>query len=502
MFRLPPKIETVSVFLRIMTSKESLQEIIEKLIESAFSEAQISRVEKLPQSGGERQYFRVFLQSGETYIATFNEDVRENKTFLYFNDHFSTKGISLPKIYAVDDNNKWYLQQDLGQDSLFSILEREGHSDRVFDLYKKSLQALATLQIHGDDGLDYSYCLQSRSFGKDAMMNDLLYFRFYFLDTMGIPYSKEVLWDEMTRLCEQLDKPENLHFMYRDFQSRNIMVQDDQVFFIDHQGGMKGSLMYDVASLLWQAKAQLSAEWKEQLLQHYFKSIQSQLPSNTSFDVLREQYEGMVLIRLLQVLGAYGFRGKLERKTHFLSSIPGGLKNIREFLAHAHLLTAYPLLKSLLEEISTEETIQSFIPPHAHADSPLTVRISSFSFLQNGYPACAGKQGGGFVFDCRGILNPGRIDVYKTQSGLDQPVRLFLEQETKMPNFLNAVYEAVDIAVEDYLSRGFDALEIHFGCTGGQHRSVFAAESLNKYLQKKYGVRTVVQHLNQTNWVR
>lgn len=479
-----------------------MQKNVQALIESAFTNSEISRIEKLPQSGGDRQYFRVFLQSSETYIATYNEDLRENKTFLYFNDHFSSKSIPVPKVYAVDDNNKWYLQQDLGQDSLFSILEREGHSDRVFDLYKKSLQSLAKLQIRGDEALDYSYCLQSRSFGKSAMMNDLLYFRFYFLDTMGISYSKETLWEEMDRLCQQLDKSENLHFMYRDFQSRNIMVHDDQVYFIDHQGGMKGPLMYDVASLLWQAKAQLSGEWKEQLLECYFQTLHALLPSQTSFDVLREQYEGMVLIRLLQVLGAYGFRGKLERKTHFLNSIPGGLKNVRDYLAHSNLLNPYPLLKSLLEQISTEETIQSFITPKAHADSPLTVRISSFSFLKNGYPACAGKQGGGFVFDCRGILNPGRIDVYKTQSGLDQPVRLFLEQETKMSDFLKAVYEAVDIAVEDYLSRGFDALEIHFGCTGGQHRSVFAAESLNKHLKEKYGVRTDLQHLNQTNWVR
>jgi aminoglycoside/choline kinase family phosphotransferase len=479
-----------------------LQKNMQALIDTAFHGSTIDRIEKMPQSGGDRQYFRVFLQSGETYIATYNEDVRENKTFLYFNDHFASKEIPVPKVYAIDDSYKWYLQQDLGKDSLFSILEKEGHSERIFNLFKKSLQALATLQIRGGEGLDYSYCLQSHSFSKAAMMNDLLYFRFYFLDTMGLSYSKESLWDEMTRLCEQLDKPDNLHFMYRDFQSRNIMVHDDQVYFIDHQGGMKGPLMYDVASLLWQAKAQLSTEWKASLFEHYFQSLQSLLPTNTSFNDLREQYEGMVLIRLLQVLGAYGFRGKVERKTHFLSSIPGGLKNIRQYLAHSILLVSYPLLKSLLGQISTDEVIEKFISPKAHADSPLTVRISSFSFLQNGYPACAGKQGGGFVFDCRGILNPGRIDVYKKQSGLDQPVRLFLEQETKMHNFLNAVYEAVDIAVEDYLSRGFDALEIHFGCTGGQHRSVFAAESLNKHLKEKYGVRTTIQHLNQNNWVR
>ncbi len=475
---------------------------MQALIESAFSGMQISRVEKLPQSGGARQYYRVFLQNNETYIATYNEDVHENKTFLYFNDHFASKGISVPKVYAVDESGRWYLQQDLGQDSLFSILETDGHSERVFDLFKKCLEALAPLQIRGGEGLDYSHCLQSQSFGKAAMMNDLLYFRFYFLDTMGLSYSKEKLWEEMSRLCEQLDKPDNRHFMYRDFQSRNIMVHENQVYFIDHQGGMKGPLMYDVASLLWQAKAQLSAEWKEQLLEHYFQILKTLLPADTSFNGLREQYEGMVLIRLLQVMGAYGFRGKLERKAHFLSSIPSGLKNIRQFLTHSELLANYPLLKSLLEQISTDETIESFIPPKAHTDSPLTVRISSFSFLQNGYPVCAGKQGGGFVFDCRGILNPGRIDVYKNQSGLDQPVRLFLEQETKMPDFLKAAFEAVDIAVEDYLSRGFDALEIHFGCTGGQHRSVFAAESLNKHLKEKYGVRTVIQHLNQTNWVR
>jgi aminoglycoside/choline kinase family phosphotransferase len=485
-----------------MHANDFLFTMIQSLVESSSLQTDVERVEKLPQSGGDRQYFRVYLKDGKTCIATFSEDLRESNTFLYFNRHFKSKGIPVPEVITVHDSGKCYLQQDLGGQSLLDVLEKEGYTESVYKLYEKSLYALAQLQIKGDEGLDYEQCLQSKSFGKQAMLNDLLYFRFYFLDTLGISYNKENLWNEMERLAEQLASAQNQYFMYRDFQSRNIMIQNDAVFFIDHQGGMKGPLMYDVASLLWQAKAQLPSEWKNNLWQAYVKHLNELMTNPISSTHLREQYEGMVWLRLLQVMGAYGFRGRVERKTHFLNSIPAGLKNIRQFLTETNFLTSFPLLKSLMEEISADKYIQTFSTPQATAETPLTVRISSFSFLKNGYPACAGKQGGGFVFDCRGILNPGRIEQYKTQSGLDQAVKIFLDRETRMPEFLKSVYETVDIAVEDYLARGFDALEIHFGCTGGQHRSVFAAESLNKHLQQKYNVRTVLQHLNQSNWLR
>jgi hypothetical protein len=209
-----------------------------------------------------------------------------------------------------------------------------------------------------------------------------------------------------------------------------------------------------------------------------------------------------VLIRLLQVLGAYGFRGLFERKAHFLSSIPLALKNLQWFLQHKKIGIDCPVFEQLLSQVVDEATIQQFQTTKATAATPLLVTINSFSYLQNGYPASQSNNGGGFVFDCRGILNPGRVEEYKKQSGLDKPVKDFLEQQTKMPDFLNSVYDIVDISVEDYIKRGFESLEINFGCTGGQHRSVYAAEALNRHLSNKFSVRTRLAHMNKEKWVK
>ena len=290
--------------------------------------------------------------------------------------------------------------------------------------------------------------------------------------------------------------------MYRDFQSRNIMVKDDAVHFIDFQGGMKGAIQYDVASLLWQAKANLSEQWKKDLMEYYIEEVNQLLDKPVDKKTFINQYQGFVLIRLLQVLGAYGFRGLFERKAHFLTSIPLALKNLKDFLKHHTLQPSLPFLESILAIVVKDETIQKFENTKASESTPLLIRINSFSYLKNGYPKDVTKNGGGFVFDCRGILNPGRIDEYKIQSGLDKPVKDYLEQHTKMPQFLNSIYDIVDIAVEDYLKRGFENLDINFGCTGGQHRSVFAAEAVNRHLKNKFNVKTTIQHLNKENWVQ
>jgi len=290
--------------------------------------------------------------------------------------------------------------------------------------------------------------------------------------------------------------------MFRDFQSRNIMIKENDVFFIDYQGGMKGALQYDVASLLWQAKANLLDEWKDNLLEHYMSCVNGLMKEELNTSVFVNQYNGYVLVRLLQVLGAYGFRGLFERKAHFLTSIPLALRNLQSFLENKKTGIGFPLFESLLKQIVSEETIKSFETQKATEQTPLTVKIHSFSYIQNGYPKDNTKNGGGFVFDCRGILNPGRIESYKKQSGQDKPVKDYLEQHTKMPQFLNSIYDIVDIAVTNYIQRDFESLEINFGCTGGQHRSVYAAESLNRHLKNKFGVKTEILHLNKENWVK
>jgi len=469
---------------------------------SQYSNTSVSRVEKIPQSGSDRYYFRIYSNTDKAYIATYSNNIKENKTFIYFTNQFIQVGAPVPEIFAVNSDNTIYIQEDFGDFTLLNAVEANGQNEMVLILFKKSLKALASLQIKSDKVIDYSQCITSKEFGQQAIMSDLLYFKYYFLDTLKIPYDKELLLNDFEALSLYLSKVENKYFLYRDFQSRNIMVTNNDIHFIDYQGGMKGALQYDVASLLWQAKANLSDEWKDMLLEYYMDCVEDELAKKLDRNLFVGQYNGYVLIRLLQVLGAYGFRGLFERKAHFLTSIPLALKNLKWFLNNKKIGLALPSFELLLKQVVSEEIIQSFENTKATENTPLVIKINSFSYLKNGYPKDESKNGGGYVFDCRGILNPGRIEEYKIQTGQDKPVKDFLEQQTKMPAFLNSIYDIIDITVEDYLKRGFENLEINFGCTGGQHRSVYAAEALNRHLKNKFGVTTILQHINSENWVK
>lgn len=279
-----------------------------------------------------------------------------------------------------------------------------------------------------------------------------------------------------------------------------MITPDDIVHFIDYQGGMKGAPQYDVASLLWQAKANLPDDWKQHLLEDYISAFEEIVNESVDREVFRSQYNGYVLIRLLQVLGAYGFRGLFERKAHFLTSIPLALQNLKWFINNQSIGIAVPEFKKVLELCISDEVIAEFTPVQATDETPLVVTVNSFSFIKTGYPKDETKNGGGFVFDMRSLLNPGRFEEYKHLSGLDKPVKDFLEQKTKMPDFLNGVYNIIDIAVEDYIKRGFESLVINFGCTGGQHRSVYAAEAIARHLRNKFKVKIELAHQNRENW--
>ena len=474
---------------------------------STISGDVISSIDKLPQAGSERQYYRIYTKN-KTYIATYGTNTRENETFIYFSEHFSKKKTATPEIICVSEDMDVYIQEDFGDVSLLNKLEAGGFEQSVYALYKESLLQLALLQVKGHEGLDYTKCLTNTSFGKQAIMADLLYFKYYFLDALRRPYDKQKLIDDFEGLSIYLSHAEYKYFMFRDFQSRNIMVTPPLqgglggVHFIDYQGGMQGAPQYDVASLLWQAKANLPDEWKQQLLEDYMDAFEKISGQQIDRDTFRSQYNGYVLIRLLQVLGAYGFRGLFERKAHFLTSIPQALKNLKGFISNQSIGIAVQEFKKVLEICISEEVIQEFTNIKATDATTLTVKINSFSYLKNGYPADETKNGGGFVFDCRGILNPGRIDEYKLSSGQDKAVKDFLEQQTKIPEFLNNVYNIVDISVEDYIKRGFESLMINFGCTGGQHRSVYAAEALARHLKNKFGVKIEIRHMNKENWVK
>ena len=466
-----------------------------------YSKDEITAIDKLPQAGSERHYFRIHTEN-RSYIATYGANLKENESFIYFSKLFKKKDLAVPEILCINTDKDIYLQEDFGDISLLNKLEESGYTTEVYDLYKKSLQQLALLQVKGHEGLDYKKCLTNSSFGKQAIMADLLYFKYYFLDALRQPYDKQKLIDDFEALSNYLSHTEYKYFMFRDFQSRNIMVTpDDDVHFIDYQGGMKGAPQYDVASLLWQAKANLPDDWKQHLLDDYMDAFEKVVEEQIDKDVFRSQYNGYVLIRLLQVLGAYGFRGLFERKAHFLTSIPLALQNLKWFVQNQSLGIAVPEFKKVLELCISDEVIHEFTPVQANDDTTLIVTINSFSY-KKGIPSDLTENGGGYVFDMRGILNPGRIEVYKTQSGLDKSVKDFLEQQTDMPLFLNGVFSVVDISVSEYIKRGFASLMVNFGCTGGQHRSVYAAEALTRHLRNKYKVKINLAHTNKENWVK
>jgi RNase adapter protein RapZ len=455
------------------------------------------QVEVLPESGSDRRYFRLFGESGATVIATCGANTKENETFIYFSRHLGAKGLPVPQIFCVSDDKTLYLQEDLGNTSLLSVLEQKGYSDEVYQLFRTSLQALAQVQVRGDEELDYEYCLTSKEFGRQAIMSDLLYFKYYFLDALRKPYDKQKLIDDFEALSTYLTFTEFKYFMFRDFQSRNIQVQPDHsVKFIDYQGGMKGAPQYDAASLIWQAKANLSDEWKASLLQDYMNAFEATTGKPLDRGVFQSQYNGFVLIRLLQVLGAYGFRGLFERKAHFLTSIPLALKNLRGFIENNSIGIVLPEFRRVLDLCTADEVIAHFTPVQADESTPLVVTVGSFSY-KRGLPEDNSGNGGGFIFDCRGIDNPGRHERYKTIHGRDKAVMEYLERQTRMQEFLNSVFDMVDISVEEYIRRGFTSLSVGFGCTGGQHRSVYAADALARHLKNKYHVKVDLVHREQ-----
>jgi len=475
-----------------------MQQLIDELslLFRQWSGKEPSQIDVLPLSGSDRRYFRLYGERNQTVIGTYGLNVQENETFFYFTQHFRDKKLNVPELYAVSDDRNFYLQEDLGDTSLLNILEEKGSTGEVYLLFRDSLHQLARLQVLGDEGLDYKKCLTNEEFGKQAILADLLYFKYYFLDALGKPYDKQKLIDDFDALSTYLTYTEYKYFMFRDFQSRNIMVNNNGVNFIDYQGGMKGAPQYDVASMLWQARANLSDEWKNNLLEDYMNSFESIIEKPLDRTVFSSQYNGYVLIRLLQVLGAYGFRGLFERKAQFLTSIPLALKNLKSFIGDNSLGIVVPEFRKVLDICIGDEIIERFTPIRADDNTPLVVNICSFSY-KKGIPEDISGNGGGFVFDCRGIENPGRYEEYKQIHGRDRAVMEFLERQTRMQDFLNSVFDIVDISVEDYIKRGFTNLAVNFGCTGGQHRSVYAADALARHLRNKYKVKINLCHREQ-----
>ncbi len=455
----------------------------------------------LAPSGSSRIYYR--LEGGQrTAIGAYNPNEKENRAFLTFSKHFRSKEINVPEIYAEDLSKHIYLQEDLGFTTLYSFLLKRSDEfpDHLLVLYKKVVEKLAHLQIEGGKGLDYNVCYPREAFDKQSMLWDFNTFKYYFLKLAGIPFDEQALEDDVHRFAEYLLGADCGHFMFRDFQTRNIMIRGGEPHFIDYQGGRRGALQYDLASLLYQAKADIPESVRQLLLQHYLDAVVQLLPVDR--EKFTEYYYGYVLIRCIQVFGTYGFRGLYERKEYFLQSIPPAIANVRWILENRDLPIEVPELKRVLERVAACTLFEPFDKSKG-ASSLLSVNVGSFSYIKNGIPADNSGNGGGFVFDCRFIHNPGRYEPYKKLTGRDESVINFLKHHSEMERFLQDVYHIVDVAVGNYIERSFTNLSIHFGCTGGQHRSVYAADAVARHIQEKFGIPVQLQHIEQDRkgWV-
>lgn len=454
-------------------------------------------VEAFPASGSNRRYFR--LTGTPTLIGVAGESVEENRAFLYMADHFRRKGLPVPQVLARSADDMLYLQEDLGDVSLFQFIAK-GRSMGTFSeeekaMLRKVVRLLPAVQFRGAEGMDFSRCYPQEAFNSRCVLWDLNYFKYCFLRATGISFQEDRLEDDFLRMSEVLTGEETACFMYRDFQSRNIMLRDGEPWLIDFQGGRRGTFYYDVASFLWQAKAGFPETLRRELLEVYLEELKKYhaIEETRFYDRLRH----FVLFRTLQVLGAYGFRGYFERKAHFLESIPFAIENLRRLLQEP--FGEYPYLCHVLRTLTEHFADNAPKIPAAGAAEKgegLTVTVTSFSY-KKGIPEDTSGNGGGFVFDCRAVHNPGRYEEYKQLTGLDVPVIRFLEENGEMTRFMEHVYALVDASVERYLSRGFTNLCASFGCTGGQHRSVYGAQHLAEHLHDKYGVRVKLIHREQ-----
>jgi aminoglycoside/choline kinase family phosphotransferase len=449
----------------------------------------------LAPSASARIYYRLQSKS-HVAVGAYNADRKENEAFLGFSKHFKSKGLPVPEIYAEDHENNVYLQEDLGFTTLYSYLLQKGDyfPDYLINIYKKVVHQLAHFQIKGGDGLDYDLCYPRAAFDKQSMLWDFNTFKYYFLKLAEIPFDEQELENDIQKFSEYLLETDTTHFMIRDFQTRNIMVKGGEPYFIDYQGGRKGGLQYDLASLLFQAKANIPSEIRIELLNHYMDALETLMPIDRK--EFEQHYYAYVLIRSIQVLGTYGFRGLYERKEHFITSIPFAIRNIKWVLENKGLPIELPELEKALNGVVNCSRFEPFDKIKG-VSSLLTVEVNSFSYKKGGIPKDNSGNGGGFAFDCRAIHNPGRYEPYKKLTGRDEPVINFLQHHSNMKEFMNSVFRIVDDAVENYIDRSFTNLMVNFGCTGGQHRSVYAADTLARHLEEKYGVKVELAHIEQ-----
>lgn len=443
------------------------------------------------QLGGSGRNIIRLAGAGHSAVGILYSVREENTAFLEFSRHFRRHGLPVPEIYAENLSQGAYIEEDLGDTTLFEFLSANRHGDtiapEVVEAYRKVVAELPRFQVQAGRDLNYKVCYPRASFDRQSIAWDLNYFKYYFLRLAGVPFNEQALELDFSRLTKLLLAAPHDYFLYRDFQSRNVMLRDRSPWFLDYQGGRKGALHYDIASLLYDGKADLPPELRQQLLDHYLDCLAGYIDLNR--DAFMEHYYAYVYVRILQALGAYGFRGFYERKAHFLQSVPFALKNLRWLKENVRLPVALPALLDALDAMQASEKLRGLSAPAAG----LTVRVFSFSF-NNGTPTDEAGNGGGFVFDARSLPNPGREEQFRQLTGKDEAVIEYLDRQPGVHEFLTHAFSLVDASVSNYRQRGFSNLMVSFGCTGGQHRSVYLAEQLAQHLRGTKGVAVKVRH--------
>ncbi len=466
-------------------------DVLKRLFEEHFH-ASATRVQPLGSqlSGSERKIIRL-ANDKVTAIGILHNVREENVAFLEFSRCFRRHGLPVPEIYGENLKHGAYLEEDLGDTTLYDFLSRNRGGEKippaVVEAYRKAAAMLPRFQVELRHEVNYKVCYPRASFDRQSIAWDLNYFKYYFLRLAGVPFSEQALENDFVRLTKFLLSADRDYFLYRDFQSRNVMLVGERQFFLDYQGGRRGALQYDIASLLFDAKAELPTQLRQELLDHYLDSLANFISLDRG--LFMQHYYAYVYIRIMQALGAYGFRGFYERKPHFLQSVPCALKNISWLLHNVTLPIALPSLINAFTIMVNSEKLQSI----ACQPEKLTVRITSFSF-HRGIPNDETGHGGGFVFDARSLPNPGREEHFKSLTGKDALVIEYLNQQESVRQFLASVISMVEASLSNYQSRGFKSLTVSFGCTGGQHRSVYLAEQLAKHLRSRNGIDIVVHH--------
>ena len=453
-------------------------------------------IQKLPQTASYREYYRIFY-GNKSVIGVFNEDYKENQAFISFTKTFNEMNLNVPNVLHQNLDKSVYLLNDLGDTTLYSLIHSKKHNyaaaPELVVYYKRTLEELLKFQISADKKIDYDFCYPRASFDRQSILWDLNYFKYDFLKLGRIGFDEQLLENDFQKFASFLSSVNTDYFLYRDFQSRNVMIKEDQTYFIDYQGGRKGALQYDVASLLYDAKAELTNPLREELLNHYVEILESKY--NLSKKEFLKSFYAFVLIRILQAMGAYGFRGLFEKKVHLIKSILPARKNLKYLLETGKLEFDIPHLHEVFKEIIVTDEFNIYEDKVLPNDK-LSATITSFSYKRE-IPIDLADNGGGFVFDCRGLNNPGRHLEYKLLNGKHPDVIKFLLAKSTVNEFMSNVYQLVDNTIEKYFELGFKNLMINFGCTGGQHRSVYCADKLFEHLKAKYDINIFLSHIEQ-----